>query len=371
MFRFNSLMVNPQFSTSERTEASPAFTPMRARLTPIRESVDFINRLIKRPFGPHRETHYTNWLASRVLSGPVQGPHRETHYTNWWAPRHRGDNPLYEHFYDIVPKYATAATNEGADELTSALDDYLINLEAMENIPTPTDGPVEVASPQIVIPEVVPTPSPAPSTSEPEEATASVDLAELAENPPTLFTLKLNGEEVSEWWSGFYPHKWHGIEQQNYVPRKVVPKPATTTKQAGGDTQTAPTVGSGSACQPRVRVVPTAADEELRVKHLRISLARELQSKFGIMAETNHNTRVYQKTLLEMMDRLNCTSVERAQVIPYVLALVYVPSSVMIGAQRFRESEAAYQRRTDIARSTRLWRGWFLPSVRIPGPTKG
>jgi len=243
-----------------------------------------------------------------------------------------------------------------------ATDDYSLRLEDLVNPQPLADGQGVEATPKPLIPRTTPPPPPSTATG----STETFDLIDIPDEPPKLFKLTLDGYEAIEWWSGFYPHKWHGIEEENHIPRKVqLP-----------DTQPI-TVSNVGAGQPRSQTTPPTKSrpdplaETNRVEHLKICLTRELQSKYGIMAETNHNTRVYQKTLLEVMERLNCTSAERAQVVPYVLQLVYIPSEVMIGAQRFRESQAAYNRRLEVTRKTRLWRGWLLWSAALPDPERG
>lgn len=73
------------------------------------------------------------------MSKPLQlfttrryGPHRETHYTQWWAPRQRGTHHLYEAFYDLIPRYVEVRDEAIAQSYQAAIDADDLSIEDLK-----------------------------------------------------------------------------------------------------------------------------------------------------------------------------------------------------------------------------------------------
>jgi len=85
-----------------------------------------------------RITKFAGKVAALVRP-PLYGPHRETHYTNWFLSRSRGVNHVYDYITDCFPTYVSNEANRRARGIITALEYYDYSPRDVEEINAAAD----------------------------------------------------------------------------------------------------------------------------------------------------------------------------------------------------------------------------------------
>jgi len=88
---------------------------------------------------------FLSYIRKLPICPTPYGPHRQTHYTNWWAPRNFDSSSLYGNLYRaIFPEYVTTEARDAFAQWQSDLNNPEIGI-GLRSSPTPEDPPDDIS----------------------------------------------------------------------------------------------------------------------------------------------------------------------------------------------------------------------------------